>query len=61
MYKLFIFHSGNIGSIKKSIEQESYFKAVNRETSEELLQKRVDGSCLIRPFKEIVILFKYHY
>lgn len=36
------------------IEREPYFRAVDRKSAEEILQNRVDGSCLIRPFKEIV-------
>lgn len=39
------------------IQSESYFKLVNRNESEEILSNRVDGSCLVRPFKEKVSFF----
>lgn len=38
----------------KLIESEPYFRAVDRVRAEEILQSRVDGSCLLRPFKENV-------
>lgn len=38
----------------KSIENESFFRAVDRRRAEEILKDRVDGSCLVRPFKEPV-------
>lgn len=34
-----------------SIEAEPYFKAVDRPMAEAILQNRVDGSCLVRPFQ----------
>lgn len=34
-----------------SIEAEPYFKAVDRPMAESILQNRVDGSCLVRPFQ----------
>lgn len=45
-----------VDSELKSIESEPYFRAVDRSRAEEILQSRVDGSCLVRPFKENVTL-----
>ena len=33
------------------IEKVGYFRAVDRSTAEEMLAKRIDGSCLVRPYK----------
>lgn len=43
----------------KPIENEPYFRAVDRSTAEELLQDRIDGSCLVRPYKEDSEIIKY--
>lgn len=40
--------------IRNPIENQPYFKAVDRLSGEQILQNRVDGSCLIRPYKEQV-------
>lgn len=36
------------------IENELYFRAVDRAAAEEILKDRIDGSCLVRPYKQHV-------
>lgn len=36
------------------IENAVYFRAVDRATAEDILRDRVDGSCLVRPYKQKV-------
>lgn len=36
------------------VEAKSYFRLVDRESAEDLLRGRPDGSCVVRPFKEKV-------
>lgn len=40
--------------IEKPIEDEFYYKKVDRWSAEEILRNRIDGSCLVRPYKEEV-------
>lgn len=48
-------------SFERLIERELYFKAVNRDTCEQILINRVDGSCLVRPYKKLVINFQINF
>jgi hypothetical protein len=41
------------------IELEKFYKKVDRTTCEELLGNRIDGSCLVRPYKEMVCEFLF--
>lgn len=36
---------------------QSYFKNFDRNAAEEYLLNRIDGSCIVRPFKEEVQIF----
>lgn len=36
------------------IENEAYFRAVDRTAAEDILKDRIDGSCLVRPYKQKV-------
>ena len=44
---------------KRKIETEPYYRTVDRATAEDILLGREDGTCLVRPYKEAVIQFKY--
>ena len=44
---------------KRKIETEAYYRTVDRATAEDILLGREDGTCLVRPYKETVIQFKY--
>lgn len=40
--------------VELPFQQESYFRYVDRPTAEDMLRNRVDGSFLVRPYKEQV-------
>lgn len=40
--------------IEIPFEQEPYFRLVDRPSAEEILRNRIDGSFLVRPYKEQV-------
>jgi len=47
-------HETILGHADVPFEQEPFFRLVNRATAEEMLRNRVDGSFLVRPYKEQV-------
>ncbi|XP_017482924.1 PREDICTED: uncharacterized protein LOC108371828 [Rhagoletis zephyria] len=44
---------------RRKIETESFYRLVDRATAEDILNCREDGSCLVRPFKEMDPSIKY--
>lgn len=53
-YTAYLVINNNSPCDEKPIEMQSYFKRQDRNDAEEYLRNRVDGSCLVRPFKEQV-------
>lgn len=54
VFSVFCDYEITLPSVDIPFEQEPYFRLVDRETAEEILKNRVDGSFLIRPYKEKV-------
>ncbi|XP_055385152.1 uncharacterized protein LOC129614527 [Condylostylus longicornis] len=43
----------------KPIESEPYYRIVDRFSAEEILRSRIDGSCLVRPYRQMDDIIKY--
>lgn len=54
VFKVFHLYEPVLSDIDAPIENEAYFRAVDRAAAEEILRDRIDGSCLVRPYKQKV-------
>lgn len=53
-FSVFHLYEPVLTDIDLPIENEAYFRAVDRAAAEEILKDRIDGSCLVRPYKQKV-------
>lgn len=53
-FAVFHLYEPVLTDIDVPIENEPYFRAVDRAAAEEILRDRIDGSCLVRPYKQKV-------